>query len=104
MIDHIRNQTAYIINTSKNKYGDQKETTRTEVLVRFRYLTDIDIRTQAENITADAMIWFSAEENVSEGTIVLVDDKYWRVNRLIKARKMDGEIQFLKALVEKHTM
>lgn len=104
MIDHLRNQTAYIINTAKNKYGDQKETTRTEVLVRFRYLTEIDRASQSESVMSDAMIWFASDANVSEGTIVLVDGTYWRIDRLIKARKMDSEVQFLKALVEKHTM
>lgn len=104
MIDHLRNQTAYILTTTQDKFGDQKEASRKAIKVRFRYMTDIDRNVNREAITADAIIWFSKDEAVTEGTIVQVDDKYWRVNTLIKARKMDETVQFLKAFVEKHTL
>lgn len=104
MIDHVRNQTAYIVNTTTDKHGDQKQSSLTTIKVRFRYFTDIDRQQNREAITADAMIWLASDANVSEGSIIKVDDKYWRINTLVKARKMDEEVQFLKAFVERHTL
>lgn len=107
MIDHLRNQQAYIINTSKDKFGDQNETSRTSEMVRFRYVTDIEQNTNREGIVStEAVIHLRAEANVSEGTIIFMEDdnSYWRVETLVKARKMDATVHFLKALVQRHKM
>lgn len=107
MIDHLRNQQAYIINTTTNKFGDQKESSRTSELVRFRYITELDQVNNREGVNSpQATIWLRAEASVSEGSIIYLedDDSYWRVERLTKARKMDKTVHFLKAFVQKHTM
>lgn len=103
MIDHLRNQTAYIITSTTDRHGDQTETSRKATKVRFRYITDVDKGINSEGLRSDAIIWFDKDEDVSEGTLVEVDDAMWRIERLIKARKMTEEVQFLKAFVERHS-
>lgn len=106
MIDHALTQTGYIIPTTRDKYGDQVAGTPRAILCRFRYVTGIDRQLNAEAQTAiDAIIWVSGDEEIAEGTIVQVEGMYWRVDRLVKARKLSGStVEFYKAYVNKHSM
>lgn len=104
IISHILTQSAKIITTTTDKHGDQVVDSSIDTLCRFRYSTNVDRSQAGEGIDAsDAIIWFEASENIIEGNIVYADDKYWRVDRLIKARRMSGDtVEFLKAFVKKH--
>lgn len=104
IISHILNQDAQVITTIKDKHGDQVIDSSIDTLCRFRYITDLDKGPNREGVTSsEAIIWFEPTENIVEGNIVKVDDKYWRVSKLIKARRMSGSnVEFLKAFVNKH--
>jgi len=104
MIDHLRNQTGYIVNTTTDKHGDQKQSSLTAVQIRFRYQTSISTQPNREAIESDAIIWLAKDASVEEGTIIKYEDDYWRVKTLVKAMRNDGVTQFLKAYVDKHTM
>ena len=106
MITHLLIQDAKIYTQTQDKHGDQDLSNAVDVKCKFRYITELDKTTVGEGLTAsDAIIWFDPDVAVSEGSIILVDEGYWRVNRLIKARKMSSEtVEFLKAFVVKHTV
>lgn len=106
MIDHVLTQTGYLIPTTRNAHGDQIAGTPIVVIGKFRYVTGIE---RGQNIEAldgiDAIIWLSSDVNAGEGSILQFDDKYWRIDRLTKARKISGDtVEFLKAYVKKHSM
>jgi hypothetical protein len=106
IISHTLQQLATIIQTRANAYGDQIFTSSGEYPCRFRYVTELDRNVNREGLeTADAIIWFESTAPIKEGTIVSVDGYYWRVDRLIKARKLSGNtVEFLKALVKRHSL
>ena len=106
IIDHTLTQTGYIIPTTTDAHGDQIAGTPEAITCRFRYVTGIERQTNAEALAGiDAIIWLRADEEAEEGTIIQVDGKYWRVDRLIKARKLSGStVEFLKAFVVKHSL
>lgn len=106
IISHTLAQTAQIITTTTNFDGDQIQTATESILCRFRYVTEIDRTNNAESIdSADAIIWFEPTANISEGSIVLVDGHYWRVDSLVKARRLVGStVMFLKAFVKRHQL
>lgn len=107
LITHILQQNATIITTQTDGYGDQVPIIGETILCRFRYITELDRRGHAEMVdtTNDAIIWFESTAPVLEGTIVLVDESYWRITRLVKARRLSGSsIEFIKTFVKKHEL
>lgn len=106
LLTGILQQDAVIITVATDKFGDQVPSSGASIKCRFRYITEIDRNNHMEGIdTNDATIWFEPNADISEGSIVYVDGGYWRINRLIKARRISGdEIQFLKAFVKKHSL
>lgn len=103
MLAHIFNQAGKIIHTELDKHGDQVVTSETSILCRFRYITALDVGENKEALLSDAIIWLAPESDVMEGSILFADGKYWRVGRLVKARRMSGStVEFLKAFVNKH--
>lgn len=106
MLSHTFNQSAKLVVTSKDKYGDQKQTSETSISCRFRYITEVESNVNRESADAfDAIMWFSPDTAVVEGSILKIEDKYWRVNRLVRARRLvDTDIQFLKAFVKRHEL
>lgn len=106
IISHTLKQTASIITTTTNVYGDQIASSSGSYPCRFRYITELDKNVNREGLdTADAIIWFEPTAPIKEGAIVQVDEYYWRIDRLIKARKLAGEnVEFLKALVKRHAL
>lgn len=100
----MQNQTCQIVETSTNKYGEQIQDSQTEVACRFREITQADQNNNMDSfIGVDAMLWVEPEVDIQEGTIVKIEDRTWRVIRLIKARAMTADVKFQKALLEKHT-
>ena len=106
IISHILNQEASIITVTTAKHGDQVGSTESTVPCRFRYVTEVDKSVNREEIgTADAIVWLETDSGVAEGDILKVEDLYWRVDKLVRARKMSGgTIEFLKAYVKKHEL
>ena len=106
ILTHALKQTAIIVTTTTDEYGDQITESSGSYPCKFRYITELDTNVNREALdTADAIIWFEPSAPISEGTIVKVDEYYWRVERLIKARKLAGNtVHFLKALVQRHAL
>ena len=106
LLTSILQQDANIITVTTNGYGDQVPSTSSSIKCRFRYITEIDKNEHMEGTeTNDAIIWFEPDANIHEGSIIEVEGLYWRIDRLIKARRMSGNtIQFLKAFVKKHSL
>jgi len=106
IISHILGQTAKIVTTSTDRHGDQLLVSETSIACRFRYITELDRNTNREGVEAfDAIIWFEPTAPIKESTIVFADENYWRINRLVKARKLSGStVEFLKAFVKKHEL
>lgn len=106
LLTHTFGQVAEIVVFTVDKHGDQVMTSTTETVCRFRYITDIDRGLNREGVqSSDAIIWFEPDEDIEEGSIVLTDGQYWRVDKLIRARKMSGStVEFLKAFVKRHSI
>ena len=105
MIQHILNQDASLVQTTQDKHGDQKQSSTEAISIRFRYITDVDKNVNREGMTSEAIIWCAPDTAIAEGSILLVEGVYWRVVRLVKARRMSGnEVQFLKAFVDRHVL
>lgn len=104
-LTHLLNQVAQVITTTTSKFGDQIFSNSEEIPCRFRYITNVDQTNNAELYSnIDAIFWCEPDQPIIEGTILFVDDEYWRVQRLIKARKFDPEKRFLKAFLRRHKL
>lgn len=107
ILSHVLAQDAKLVTATVDKYGDQNPTAETSVKCRFRYITEIDRGNNAESVdtASDAIIWFEPTVDIVEGSIVKVDSVYWRVERLVKARRLTGNtVYFLKAFVSRHEL
>lgn len=106
LITHILQQECSLVETTKDRYGDQTSTSETPVACRFRYVTELDKQVDAEgSFSSDAIIWLEPEVEVSEADIVKAEGLYWRVERVIKARKLAGsDVQFKKCYVNRHKL
>jgi hypothetical protein len=102
IISHILNQGATTLVTIRNKYGDQDYSSGISESCRFREITALDKANGRESIKADALLWLEPTSTVVEGSIVRVEGRFFRVNEIIKARKFNGTVQFLKCLMEKY--
>lgn len=98
------NQEAVVYETETDKYGDQKSVSSQTLPCRFRYITNVDRNVQAESMGSEAMIWFEPTAEVAEATIVQIDNGYWRIDKLVKARRASNDVLFLKAFVTKHQL
>ena len=106
ILTHILKQSGKLVQATINVYGDQISSGETNVMCRFRNITELDKTSNAEGVaTADAIVWFEPSVSIEEGSIIKVDGKYWRIDRLIKARRMSSSaILFYKALVKRHQL
>jgi hypothetical protein len=106
IISHTLNQEAKIVTTTQDKHGDQISSSETSIKCRFRYITELDRNSNKEGLESfDAIVWFEPDANIQEASIIFADGKYWRINRLIKARRLSGSIvEFLKGFVKKHDL
>ena len=102
MISHLLNQTCELVTTSHNKYGEQTYESSEEIACKFREITEVSKFSNREDIQADALLWVEPETDINRGSIVKVEDQYYRVERLTKARKNTETVQFIKCLLEKH--
>lgn len=102
VISHILNQTCSIVTSTVNRYGDYVMSSQTQYPCRFREITSLDRNINREDLDADAMIWLEPTVPVEEGTIILYDGEYYRVEEITKARRFSEDVVFQKCLLEKH--
>lgn len=90
-------QTAHKVTTTRNAYGDYVASGSVALPCKFRYITDIQTTTANETVNADAMAWFESDSGVEKNDIFQIDGEHWRVERLIKARRLrSNAVQFIK--------
>ena len=107
ILTHILKQAGKLVEATIDVYGDQVSSgEQISVMCRFRNITELDKTSNMEGIsTADAIVWFEPDVSIKEGSIIKVDGEYWRIDRLIKARRMSSStILFYKALVKRHQL
>lgn len=103
LLAHTFDQTCEILATTQNIYGDQVETDRVEYPCRLREITEIQPGNNREDLTGtDALLWIGPDAPIVEGSILLSEGKYWRVQRLTKARRFTSSVLFLKCRLEAH--
>ena len=104
MIDHILTQDGFDVPVTVDSHGDQIEGSPVAMKCKFRYVTGTEKGVNKEALIGiDAIIWRDADASIQEGSIMKIDDKFWRVERLVKARKLSGDtVEFLKAYVQKY--
>lgn len=103
LINHLLTQKCQIATTTYNSYGEQTQSFLKTVECKFRELTELDRNANREQIMSDGIFWFKPEESVIEGTIIKFESKYYRVVRLVKARRIKGNtVHFLKCMVNMH--
>ena len=103
MLGHAMEQTASIITTSRNKYGDEVLESSSEIKCRFRWITKSDSANNMENIKADAMLWVPTEIIISNGQIVFFNEEYFKVREIIEARRLRGDtVYFKKCYLDKY--
>lgn len=103
MLSHAFEQSASIVKTTVNKYGDQVLASTKSINCRFRWITELQNPGNREEISSDALLWTSPDQPITEGAIIFVDNTYFRVRKVTKARKLrGGKIEFLKCLLNKY--
>lgn len=104
LLTHILNQEATILTTTTDQYGDQVQSDSTSVMCRFRYITGVEKNLNSEAMLSEAMVWFDPSVTITEANIIYADGKYWRIDKLIKARRFAEGIVFIKAFVTRHEL
>jgi hypothetical protein len=103
VISHALTQTCTIIETSLNRFGDYVEQDGAQYRCRFRDITDISELPNNETTGSQAILWLDANAPVQRGTIVKIENEYFRIDRITKARKLtSSNVEFIKCLVEYH--
>lgn len=104
MLEHTFEQTCYLVSTKRNKYGDIDMEGSEAVSCRFRKITELDKMNNREDIRADAWLWVRAGELVEEGGVVRFEDEYYRIKRVLEARRLRGnKVFFKKCLLDKYS-
>jgi hypothetical protein len=103
VISHILQQSARVLVTVLNRYGEQDYVSGVNELCRFREIIGIQNGSNQELVDADAMTWHEATSTVEEGSIMRIDNKFYRVEKVVNARKMGGNIEFKKCYLQKYT-
>jgi len=89
----------------RNAFGDQEfdaSAATTEIMGRLRESIQIIRLANQELYTTDAMAWFAPSESIAENDILLCEEAYWRVIKLVKARRLGRTaVQFLKCYLER---
>lgn len=94
---------AYKVNYTRNAYGDYTATGSQAIKCHFRYINEIITSNTDEQIQSDAIAWFEPDANIEINDLVLVDGDHYRVEKLIRARKLRSTtVQFKKAYLAKY--
>jgi len=91
------NQTAYKLTTSRNAYGDFTVSGQVAHKCHFRYITEQITSQTNETINSDAMAWFEPDSGIDRKDIIKIDDEFFRVERVTKARRLRSpSVLFIK--------
>lgn len=89
--------TAQKIAYTRNAYGDYVATTSTPIKCHFRFVNENISTNSNETVQSDAMAWFESDSGIVRESIVLIDGDHYRVEKVIKARKLrNPTVQFIK--------
>ena len=103
MLGHALEQSCDILETTRDKYGDEVQQSVKTTNCRFRWITELERPGNREEIRSDAMLWLSPNEPVSEGSVIKFESDYFRVRKVTEARRLRGNtVYFLKCLLDKY--
>lgn len=95
--------TAYKVSYTRNAYGDYLTTTEIYVKCHFREINQLVTDNNDQTVQSDAMAWFEPDSGIDKGSILHIEGEYYRVERIIKARKLHNpNVQFLKCELLKY--
>lgn len=95
--------TAYKVTTTRNSDGDYIASGTTALKCHFREINEILTDSNNQVIQSDAMMWFEPDVNVSEGNIIKIYGEHYRVERIVKARRLRGtSVLFIKVWLLKY--
>lgn len=80
--------TAFKVNYTRNAYGDYTATGSVAMKCHFRYINEVLTNNPNEVIQSDAMAWFEPDANVGINDIILIDGNHYRIEKMIRARKL----------------
>lgn len=96
-------QTCEIFPVTINKFGEDVLGSSIAYPCKFRYIDALDKQSNREGIQSDAMAWFETTTTVVEGSIFRVDGEVYRVQKIIKARRLNSNnILFIKTYLERY--
>lgn len=88
---------------TRNAYGDYTANTYTQMPCHFRYINEVVTSVPNETFQSDAMAWFEPDADVQEQDLLYIDNTFFRVEKLIRARKLrSNSVQFIKCWLQKH--
>lgn len=91
------NQTCQLITNTRNRYGDYILSSTASVSCWFRQIDLIQRSSHAEEINADAQVWFAAGTSVEKGQLVLFANIVYQIDKINFARTpFRTGIQFIK--------
>lgn len=98
MLDEYLVDTCYKVQTVSDAYGDILDIENSEVIpCRFRYNSSYVRGANQQTKDTSAMIWVASSSGISRSTYILYDGVYYKVERIIKARRLgETEVQFIK--------
>lgn len=95
--------TAYKVSYTRNAYGDYTATSSTAIPCHFRYINEIDSNADNEQLQFDGLAWFDGSASISENDIVQIEGEHFRIERLIKARRLrNPTVLFLKCFLQRY--
>lgn len=97
MLDEYLVEECQLVTHTTNEYGDIVQLSTTTLNCRWRDIPTTVRGVHRENNDADSMVWFAADENVTEGSLLRFESRYYEVERITKAKRLgEADIQFLK--------
>ena len=72
---------------------------------RFRYITStLSGRANMEETGSDAIAWFNPGEDISRGDVLNADDETFKVEKIVKARTFENNVEFLKCYLKRFNL
>ncbi len=103
ILTHLLSQGVRTLVTVTTGYGEQQYSSGVNELCRFREITGLMKNNNQELIDADAMSWHEPTSTIQEGSIIRVENNFYRVEKRIMARKFGGKVEFIKCLLQRYT-
>lgn len=99
MLEHAYVTTATKVDVVRNAYGNYERVSANDVnyKCRFRQRSEESRNSQMELVVADAVGWFAPSLVVAEGDLFSIEDRYYKVIFVAKAKKLGSTVvEFLK--------